>query len=117
VTIREGWAEYAVDDATFTKLGYDEGSPRLQLALETIARAAPDRLTYRGVEEILDWPRGRLRSVFSGHARRSKRRWEGRRPWHICPEWLSRSGEWECWMTLDSARPLLTGRGTDPLGR
>ena len=112
--VREGWADHAVDDASFAKLAYDEGTDRLQLALETIAQAAPDRLTYRQVEENLDWPRGRLRSVFSGHARRSKRLWGGRRPWHICPDWLSCSGEWECWMTEESARPLLSAQRPTP---
>ena len=105
-SVREDWAEFAVDDPTFTRLAWDEGSPNLRAALETIAAAAPARLTYREVEAQLDWPRGRFRSVLSGHARRSANRWDGTRPWHICPDWLSSSGEWECWMTVEAAGPL-----------
>ena len=75
---------------------YDGGSDWWREALELLARHPLQPMTYREIDEALDWPRGRFRSVFGGW--RSRLGTQSMRPFHLCSAKHSPSGEWVAWM-------------------
>lgn len=100
----EGWPEWATSDPTLVRELYAGAAENLQLGLDVVARSAPARLTYADVEAELGWPRGRLGRAIGGW--RSHLGSDARRPYHICPPELSRTGQWEIWMDRDQASAL-----------
>jgi hypothetical protein len=105
---REEWPEWAERDPRALRELYAQAPENLRLALDLLAVHAPRSLTYREIDELLGWPRGRFHSVFGGW--RSRRGTYSPRPFHLCSPRRSASGEWEAWVDEGQAEVFRADR-------
>jgi hypothetical protein len=83
---------------------YEDATPLMRAALDTLVASAPEPLTFEEIELSLGWHRGRFASVFGGF--RAARGKYCLRPFRLRGPRASVSGEWEAWVDEEMAPPL-----------
>jgi len=99
----EDWPEYVEHDRDEIRASFDNGSDNWREGLRLIAEVAPNRLTYPEIEHALGWPPRRWASVIGGTRSADG---EAPRPYHLCADFSSPSGEFETWMDETQAAAL-----------
>ncbi len=99
----EDWPEYVEHDRDAIRKLFDDGTDNWRDGLRLIAEVAPNRLTYAEIETALGWPPRRWGSVIGGTRSADG---EATRPYHLCADYNSPSGEFETWMDEHQAAAL-----------
>jgi hypothetical protein len=101
----ESWpdeADMPLDDVSGV---YADGSGHLRSMLERLAADPGRRWRFEDLEAALGWPRGRIAGISGGYGQGLKKRYGGKRPWHVH---LASDGSWELWMDAERATAIQT---------
>jgi hypothetical protein len=99
----ESWAEDADMALEDVLAVYAAAGDHLRAMLDRLATEPGRRWAYGDLEQELGWPRGRIAGISGGYGQGMKKRFGGKRPWHIH---LTRAGAWEMWMDAERAAAI-----------
>jgi hypothetical protein len=82
---------------------HQEGSGYLRTMLARLAEEPERRWGFADLEAELGWPRGRIAGISGGYAQGMRKKFGGKRPWHVH---LTDAGLWELWMDAERAAAI-----------
>lgn len=99
----ESWAEDADMPLDDVAAAFADGSTHLRTMLERLAAEPGRRWHFRDLEAELGWPRGRIAGISGGYGQGMRKRFGGKRPWHVH---LTSEGSWQLWMDESRAAAI-----------
>jgi hypothetical protein len=99
----ESWADEAAMPIGDVVAVYAGASDHLRTMLDRLAAEPGRRWPYGELEAELAWPRGRIAGISGGYGQGMKKRFAGKRPWHVH---LTSAGAWEMWMDQERAEAI-----------